>query len=526
MRAHRWLVNRGFVLLELAIALIIVGGLVSLLLPLWSAQGALQSAQQDLSNMRSSREALLRQAALGNGLPAPLKFKEASYGSGTASSHSEIDPTLTPLDPGWPGALPGQLLGVSALSSLQTIYWYDTNAVLRGDAGLGYYPVSALISSNWSFESVLVQFDPDLNDNVGTGGYPRQLCRNLNTLQAIEQSLRAYPDNVSTLYRRDHTNLTLPRIWTTGYESQFTWLSARAYSSLTSVSTPTGTRDFTVDDAFENSSAAAFVVVRRHPPSQRRLDRQNIVYPQVAQTGLDPALSNRNTLVYPSFALEEGFRIYEHPQTRPFDDPSSDTKDYGGRVEAVTLGEFAHSLQQAGMCTAAADRCKANQLFVRFSNHVRSAPPSGDSERLTLRWQLIDPFSTPADLVLQSGDVVSGSVSDGICLDAYSTDLATTANARRLRIAFISPAGTTGYTTGNYWYRGGWLVDADGSSPLPSANDGVTRWRNLSALSAEEAGNPVTITCTGSHTVSASGAAGQLVAGGANLPSCTVNQSP
>lgn len=506
--------SRGFVLLELAIALIIVGGLVSLLLPLWSAQGALESARQDVSNMQATRDALLRQAVLANGLPAPLKFMEASYGAGNASSHAEIDPTLTALDPGWPGALPGQLLGVSTLSSLQTAYWYDTNAVLRGDTGLGYYPLSQESGGNWSFDPIVSQFDPDINARVGTGGGTRQLCRNLNTLQAIEQSLRADP----AMYPRGHTNIMLPRIWTQGYESNFTWSSADGYAGFTAVAP----KD---DAAFENSSAAAFVVVRRQPPALRRLDRQNSVYAQVAVSGLDPVVAARGTLTYPDLAVERGFRIYEHPQTSPIDDPASDSNDYGGRVEAVSLGEFAYSLQLAGMCTAAADRCKANQLFVRFANHVRAGLPSIDSERLSLHWELIDPFSTPANQVLQSGDVTSGSVSDGVCLDAYSTDAATTANARRLRIAFISPAGDLGYTSGDYWYRGGWLVDPTGTDPLPTADDGVNRWRNLSALSAAEAGNPVTVTCTGSHTVSAA-IAGQLVTAGPSLPTCTVSQSP
>jgi len=524
MPARRLLPNRGFLLLELAIALIIVGGLVTLLLPLWSAQGALESARQDTSTLQTAREALLRQAVLANGLPGPLKFKEDTYGAGTASSHAEIDPTLTALDFGWAGALPGQLLGVPILSSLQTAYWYDVNPALRSDTGRGFYPLSAELadSGTWTFESILSQFDPDINANLGTGGYARQLCRNLNTLQAIEQSIRSYPDSLATqalLYERDHINLTLPRIWSTGYESHFTWNSALGYAEFDDTDVDPK------DAAFDQSSAAAFVVVRRQPPALRRLDRQNTVYGQVGLTGLDPALAARGTAAYPSFASLRGFRIYEHPQTQPFDDPSSDANDYAGRVEAVTLGEFAYNLQQAGLCTAAADRCKANQLFVRFANHVASAPPSGDSERLTMRWQLIDPLQTSPDDVLQSGDVSSGSVSDGVCLDAFDVATATAGTARRLRIAFISPAGTVGYTSGDYWYRGGWLVDPTGTATLPAANDGVTRWRNLSALSAAEAGNPVTITCTGSQSVTAAGTAGEL-ASTPSVPTCTVSQSP
>jgi hypothetical protein len=406
-------------------------------------------------------------------------------------------------------------------SSLQTAYWYDVNPALRSDTGLGFYPLSTAQadSGDWSFGSILQQFDPDHNPMLGTGGSARQLCRNLNTLQAIEHHIRTYPDNLGTLYKRDHINLTLPRVWSTGYESRFSWNSALGYAGFDDLGAEPE------DAAFENSSAAAFVVVRRQPPGLRRLDRQNTVYAQVGLSGLDPAVSARGEDAYPSFAVERGFRIYEHPQTPAFDDPTSDARDYDGRVKAVTLGEFAYHLQQAGLCTAAADRCKANQLFVRFANHVSSAPSSGDSERLTLRWQLIDPFSNPADTVLQSGDVPSGGVSDGVCLDAFSTDTATTADARRLRIAFISPDGSVGYTSGDYWYRGGWLVDPTGTTPLPSANDGVTRWRNLSALSSAEAGHPVTISCTGRHSVTAAGPTGQL-ASGLLVPTCTVTQTP
>ena len=67
-------------------------------------------------------------------------------------------------------------------------------------------------------------------------------------------------------YLRDHINVTLPRTWTTGYESHFAWNAALGYAD----NTPE-----TVDAVFENSSAAAFVVVRRLPPAQRRLDRKN-----------------------------------------------------------------------------------------------------------------------------------------------------------------------------------------------------------------------------------------------------------
>ena len=54
-------------------------------------------------------------------------------------------------------------------------------------------------------------------------------------------------------------------------------------------------------------------------------------------------------------------------------------------------------------------------------------------------------------------------------------------------------------------------------------DDGVTRWRNLDALSAATAGQTVTLSCTGSHTLLASN---ELDRAGAAKPTCTVTQLP
>ncbi|WP_439114104.1 type II secretion system protein [Hydrogenophaga sp.] len=510
-RSHRL---GGFLLMELAIALVVIGGLVALMVPLWTMQGQLDSARQDSLRMQQAREALLRQAVVGSGLPAPVRFKESAVGNGLASSHTELTSTLATLAPGWPGGLPGHLLGVATVSPLKTVYWYDVQPALRSDAGSGFYPLVASISDVWSFEGIVQQFDPDLNPNLSSGGNPSQLCRNLNSLQALDQSIRVHTGVLDPgLYRRDHINVTLPRIWATGYESQFYWDGALGYAGFSGATTA-------LDDAFNNSSAVAFTVLRRQPAGLRRLDRQNTVYRQVGLTGLDTALADRGDLTYPAFAAERGFRIYENPLTPTVDDPTSDENDYGGLVAAVSLGEFADSLRQAGLCKAPAEACKANQLFVRFANYVSSAPPSGSAERLTLRWQLVNQAVSPEEIV-NSGDVNSGSTTDGICLDAFSTGVATTASDRYLRVSFISPAGTVGYTSAPAWYRGGVLVDPSGD--LPAADDGINRWRNLDALAAAEGGKTVTVSCTGAHTVSV---AGELERAGASLPTCTVTQLP
>lgn len=519
--------SRGFLLMELAIALVVIGGLMALLVPLWSMQGQMESSRLEVLQLEQARGALLRQAVLGAGLPAALQFEEGAIGGDTASSHGEVSSTLLTLDAGWPGALPGQLLGVPTVSPLKTAYWYDMQAALRADPVNGFEPLVDELSGVWSFEPIEKQFDPDWNPKLSSGGNPSQLCRNLNSLQAIDQSIRTHTTGNLANYNRERINLTLPRIWATGYESKFSWDGALGYASFTPASGTTA-----LNAAFDNSSAVAFTVLRRQPAALRRLDRQNAVYQQAGTSGLDRSLDARSYFTdgpaYPASAAERGFRIYENPLTKAVDDPTSDEKDYGGLVAAVSLGEFADTLRQAGMCRAPADACKANQLFVRFANYVNSAPPSGSAERLALRWELVGALTAadPTILTLKSGDVSGGDVTDGVCLDAFSNDRATEALQRFLRISFISPAGTVGYTDAPGWYRGGVLVDPTGSAPLPLADGGVIRWRNLTALSAAEGGKTVTVSCTGAHTVSAAGVSGQLERAGPTLPTCTVTQLP
>ncbi|MES2191267.1 MAG: hypothetical protein V4454_14185 [Pseudomonadota bacterium] len=509
--------ERGFLMIELAIGLVLAGALVALLLPLITMQRDQDADRKDALAMQQAREALLGQAVAGGGLPAPVKFAESLIdGSTYASSHLTLDSLLTALAPGWAGALPGQALGVPGISSLQTAYWYDVQPALRADAATAFSPKVQLGGSDWEFYSIIDQFDPDVNTAMSTGGYKSQLCRNLNSLQAIEQAIRV---DSGTNYLRDYMHVTLPRVWGAGFESQFTWNSSLGYAE---VSLPAGATSLT-NSVFENSAAAAFVVSRRQPPALRRLDRQNAVYMQQGLTGLDLALSNRGTDAYPATAMagDRGFRVYENPGTSAVDNPTADTSDYAGLVQSVSLGEFAQSLRKAGICTTAAAACKANQLFVRLSNSVLSAPPSGSAVGLPMRWSLVD--STNA--VYQTGDVVAGASTDGVCMDAFGIDTANSAPLRYLRLAFISPAGTVGYPSGTTYYRGGLLVSPN--STLTTADAGVTAWRPLSALSAADAGKTVTVSCTGTHTVTAALPAGELsTAADRVLPTCTVTQLP
>jgi hypothetical protein len=504
-------------MMELAIGLVLAGALVALLIPLLGMQRDQDGESKDVLAMRQAREALLGQAVVGGGLPAPIQFEESSIGGATiASSHLTLNSSLTALPLGWAGALPGQALGVTHVSSLQTAYWYDVQPALRTDASKAFLPKVVEYSPGlWSFLSIIDQFDPDQNANLSTGGYKSQLCRNLNSLQSIEQSIRL--EN-GTNYQRNYLNVTLPRVWGAGFESQFTWDSAQGQAS---VSLPAGGTTL-IDSVFENSAAAAFVVVRRQAPVLRRLDRQNAVYRQAGLTGLDKALADRDPEAYPPSVRsgERGFRVYENPSTSTADNPTADTADYAGLVQSVPLGEFAQSLRNAGLCTAPPTTCKANQLFVRLSNSVRSAPLEGTAEGLRMRWSLVSDSGTTT---YQTGDVNHGTSTDGVCMDAFGTDIASTAPSRYLRLAFISPAGTVGYVTEEAWFRGGVLVD-----PNPTQlgdNAGVTRWRPLTALSAAEAGKTVTISCQGTHTTTAASPAGELLRDQV-VPTCLVTQLP
>jgi len=512
--------HRGFLMMELAIGLVLAGALVALLIPLLAMQRTSDADHKDVAAMEQARAALLGQAVTGGGLPAPIMFETSVIDGQEYSSHLTLNTQLTTLPLGWAGALAGQALGAPHISSLQTAYWYDVQPALRSDAEYAFFPLVSGTGARASFSPIVQQFDPDLNTRLSTGGHRSQLCRNLNTLQAIEEAIRVEPTDVAnpagTNYLRDYINTTLPRVWGAGFESQFSWNSGLGYADVT---LPVGATSL-ISTVFENSAAAAFVVVRRQPPAQRRLDRQNAVYSLPNATGLDKAFNFAVDNAYPPSVLsgDRGFRVYENSSTSTTDNATSDQADYAGLVRSVSLGEFAQSLRGAGLCTKPAEACKANQLFVRFSNSVRSAPPTGLPTGLPLRWSLMD----DAEVTYQTEDVAQGTATNGVCLDAFATDAAGSAPARYLRLTFISPTGTVGYTTSPPWFENGLLVDPN----FNPASAAASSWLALAALSATEAGKTVTVSCTGTHTVNAALPSGELVNAGPALPTCSVTQLP
>jgi hypothetical protein len=333
------------------------------------------------------------------------------------------------------------------------------------------------------------------------------LCRHVNTLLALDSRIRAGANG----YTGSQINVTLPRVWAMGLEQDFLWDSATGYATYASANS---------DAVFANSSAAALVLVRRQPPALRRLDRQNAVYAPLAGSGFDQALDDRGPTAYPGdTAGARGFRVYENPLTRPSDDPASDSRDYDGLVRAVTLHELAERLRQGGVCQVPASQCQAHELFVRFGNYVQSDP---GAQGMTLHWELYDYRIATDDYVrIQSGDVAPGSTTAGQCLGAFSTTQADEPHTRYLRVSFRSATSNQiGYPSGNYWLRGGVLVDPNPANPI--ADDGLNRWRNRNALSAAQAGHTVSIQCTGNQAVDGAGA----LSPSGTQPTCTVSQQP
>lgn len=506
--------KRGFLLVEIAIALAVVGVLVAAAMPVWRSMSGLERDRRDEDVLQQASTALVAHAVAHGGLPAPLAFADV-VGSVAASSHHEIAVPDAPVPPGIAGALPGPRLGVPSRSSVQTAWWYDVHPALRADAAGGaFLPLTEQGGAGWAFAPLRAQFDPDLNPNLATHGYRGQLCRSLNSLVALEAAIRAHEAGSAAGFERSLVHLLLPRVWDDGMDAAFGWDAAAGHATLDGAAAA-------LDDlAFTRSSAAAFVVARRLPPAQRRFDRQNAVYAQAGSTGLDVPLSARRTPVYPPSAARRGFRIYENPATGRRDDPSSDLRDYAGRTAAVSLLRLRQALQTAGACSRPADTCLASQVHVVFDNAVRSAPPTGISLPLRLEWVLADAAGT----VLQRDAVAPGAQTSGVCLDAFDGSSAATAGARILRVHAVAPDGTGGASSATSVLRAGALVDADPSGTAHATTAGA--WLPLLALGAARGGQTVVVRCAGAYAVTADGPAGQLANPAVPVPTCRAEQLP
>ncbi len=384
--------TRGFFLVEIALAIILLGVIAAAVFPLLNLVTRKESDNADRSALLQARESLLAYATRNGGFPGPLQLATvdgALSRTATADGVTPIAPdagTYTPY-----GALPGNLLGTPTRSSKGTLFNYDVHPALRADLPFTFsdflFPGGTLLATV-GFKDL---HNPT-HSSQGTGGSVGQLCRNVNTLIELERLLTANNGSVDTTTR----SLTLPRVWQTGVESFFAWTSGR-FSPLS---------DGTVTSPWtqQRSSPSAFVVTRPQASAYARLDRANAVF--VDDT--------------PSGGAYSSYRVYEHPTTGSQDSAVDDLRDYGGWSHAASLLELRAALQTAGQCTQPVDKCLNTELLLNFDNALTGqyyAPAGagavavGSPIGLPLFWVVNDsPTAAGAGSVVQPTGTLSATV--------------------------------------------------------------------------------------------------------------------
>ncbi len=339
--------TRGFFLVEIALAIILLGIIAAAVFPLLNLASRKESDNADRSALVQARESLLAYATRNGGFPGPLQL--ANVG-GALSRTALADPVLaiapdagtyTPY-----GALPGSLLGTPTRSSKGTLFNYDVHPALRADLAFNFSDF--LSAPALGFKDL----HSPTNSTQGTGGSVGQLCRNVNTLIELER-LMTLPINNASLTTTTRS-MTLPRIWQTGVESAFKW--------VVDPDPYTGGGRFTAIDVSallpwtqQRSSPSAFVVTRPQASAYARLDRANAVFK--SDKPADIAATTTSS-----------YRVYEHPTTGGQDSAVDDFRDYGGWSNAASLLELRTALQTAGQCTRPVDTCTNTELLVNFDN--------------------------------------------------------------------------------------------------------------------------------------------------------------
>ncbi len=335
--------TRGFFLVEIALAIILLGIIAAAVFPLLNLASRKESDNADRSALVQARESLLAYATRNGGFPGPLQLLTDGYGAlsrtALADSVMPVSPASSPYTPY--GALPGSLLGTPTRSSKGTLFNYDVHPALRADLPFNFsdflYP-SGSLANTVGFKDL----HSPTNSNQGTGGSVGQLCRNVNTLIELERLLT---EN-KTLLETDTSlrSMTLPRVWqSSGVDSFFKWTDGR-FSPTDA--TPTS------QWAQQRSSPSAFVVTRPQASAYARLDRANAVF--------------KNDI--PASGDYSAYRVYEHPTTGGQDSAVDDLRDYGGWSNAASLLELRAALQAAGQCTRPVDTCMNTELLVNFDN--------------------------------------------------------------------------------------------------------------------------------------------------------------
>jgi type II secretory pathway pseudopilin PulG len=398
---------RGIAMLELAIAMLALSLMIAGLLPMVMTQYKRSAAAKNANATDVAKSALVGYAMMNGGLPPPYQFT-----GNTDSGRASIASPVVVASAGAAGALPYDLLGTPISGALAIPLLYDVHPMLRRDLPF-LFNVNHYAGTNL--------------DTAGTGASLQQLCRNLNTLAAIETSVRAgtAPFAAAAAYAA-----VLPRVWHDGLTANFT--------------TPAS-----------NSTGMAAVVVRRNPYALRLYDRENNVVAAASSAG-----------VYGKAALH----VYENPATGENGLASTSTAAYAGNTSAISYNELRDALVKAGQCGSGAAMCTNNQLYVTIQNNVQ-VTKAGVTQGAMLQWR------QPPSLAYTSlayGQVVSQ------CMDAIGLDPAGTNKTLALRVSLDE--GTFGEINQNMVGTGGWLTGTTVLS-VPSTQTMVVRCGGTYALS-------------------------------------------
>ena len=401
---------RGIAMLEVAIAVLALSLIIASLLPIVTAQYKRSTALKNANATEVAKSALVGYAMMNGGLPPPYQFT----GDSDVNRATIASPVVF-TDFKSAGALPYDLLGTPVSGTLAVPLLYDAHPALRRD-----------LTYTFNVNHYVGQY----LDTAGTGGNMQQLCRNLNTLAAIETSVRAATApfaNPTTAYAA-----VLPRVWRDGLTANFT--------------TPAS-----------NSTGVAAVVVRRNPYALRQYDRENNV-----------AMLNNG---YTKTTAPSTLRIYENPATGENEVRNTSMAAYAGNTSAISYNELRDALVKAGQCGSGAAMCTNNQLYVTIQNNVQVTKTTGVTQGAMLQWRQPP---TLAYTSLAYGQVVSQ------CMDAMGLDPAGSNKTLALRVSLDE--GTFGEVSQNMVGTGGWLT---GTTVLtvPSTQAMVVRCGGTYALS-------------------------------------------
>jgi type II secretory pathway pseudopilin PulG len=393
---------RGLALLEMSIVVLAVSLMVAALLPMVTAQYKRSTAVKNANATEAAKNALVGYAMMNGGLPPPYQFT-----GNTDGGRATIASPLVVSSAGAAGALPFDLLGTPVSGALAIPLLYDVHPMLRRDLPFTF--------------SVNHYAGNDLT-TAGTGASLQQLCRNLNTLAAIETSVR---EGTAPFASASAYAAVLPRVWRDGLTANFTAPAS-------------------------NSTGVAAVVVRRNPYALRQYDRENNVVAATFTSGYVKAATS--------------LRIFENPATGENDGLiySNSTAAYAGNTNAISHNELRDALVKAGKCGTGAAVCTNNQLFVTIQNNVQ-VTKGGVTQGAMLQWR--QP-ATGSYNSLAFGQVVAQ------CMDVFNLNPVGTAQTLALRVALDE--GFFGDTDKNLAGTGGWLTGTTVLS-VPSTQAMVVR---------------------------------------------------